>query len=153
MRGPPIVNIEKRLSLIWVGCAAGVAATCSRASPAAWTSVSVCKRLKSIFVCFIVFSGVFARVWARVRNQPAKIQKLFRISLSFRPSEARGEISLFRQIRELEEGGAEGAYLSNKGKFNAPSREAIYYRIHKLAYGASWKYDYETFVSWDAKNR
>ena len=42
---------------------------------------------------------------------------------------------------------------SNKGKFNAPSREAIYYRIHKLAYGASWKYDYETFVSWDAKNR
>ena len=31
-------------------------------------------------------------------------------------------------------------------------REAIY-RIHKLAYGASWKYDYETFVSWDAKNR
>ena len=39
------------------------------------------------------------------------------------------------------------------GKFNAPSREAIYYRIHKLAYGASWKYDYETFVSWDAKNR
>ena len=42
---------------------------------------------------------------------------------------------------------------SNKGKFNAPSREAIYYRIHKLAYGTSWKYDYETFVSWDAKNR
>ena len=41
----------------------------------------------------------------------------------------------------------------NKGKFNAPFREAIYYRIHKLAYGASWKYDYETFVSWDAKNR
>ena len=88
--------------------------------------------------------------------------------MSFRPSEARGEISLFRQIRELQERGAEGAYLcltgmyrptedsmmnSNKGKFNAPSREAIYYRIHKLAYGASWKYDYETFVSWDAKNR
>ena len=43
--------------------------------------------------------------------------------------------------------------FTNKGKFNAPSREAIYYRIHKLAYGASWKYDYETFVSWDAKNR
>ncbi|MBR5106580.1 MAG: hypothetical protein IK098_00915 [Bacteroidales bacterium] len=42
---------------------------------------------------------------------------------------------------------------SNKGKFNAPSREAIYYRIHKLAYGTSWKYDYETFVKWDAKNR
>ena len=43
--------------------------------------------------------------------------------------------------------------FTNKGKFNAPSREAIYYRIHKLAYGASWKYDYETFVSWDAKNQ
>ena len=43
--------------------------------------------------------------------------------------------------------------FTNKGQYNAPSREAIYYRIHKLAYGASWKYDYETFVSWDAKNR
>ena len=75
---------------------------------------------------------------------------------------------LFRQVGELEEGGAEGAHLcltglyrpteesimfTNKGQYNAPSREAIYYRIHKLAYGASWKYDYETFVSWDAKNR
>ena len=37
--------------------------------------------------------------------------------------------------------------------FNAPSREAIYYRIHKLAYGADWQYDYEKFVEWDAKNR
>ena len=41
----------------------------------------------------------------------------------------------------------------NTGGFNAPSREAIYYRIHKLAYGDSWQYDYETFVEWDAKNR
>ena len=39
------------------------------------------------------------------------------------------------------------------GSFNAPSREAIYLRIHKLAYGDSWQYDYEEFVSWDAKNR
>jgi hypothetical protein len=38
-------------------------------------------------------------------------------------------------------------------KFNAPSREAIYYRIHKLAYGADWEYDYEEFVEWDARNR
>ena len=37
--------------------------------------------------------------------------------------------------------------------FNAPSREAIYYRIHKLAYGADWEYDYEEFVEWDARNR
>ena len=41
----------------------------------------------------------------------------------------------------------------NKGSFNAPSREAIYYRIHKLAYGAEWKYDYEKFVEYDAINR
>jgi hypothetical protein len=37
----------------------------------------------------------------------------------------------------------------NYGGFNAPSREAIYYRIHKLAYGADWQYDYEEFVEWD----
>ncbi|MBQ2113299.1 MAG: hypothetical protein II194_08795 [Bacteroidales bacterium] len=41
----------------------------------------------------------------------------------------------------------------NTGGFNAPSREAIYYRIHKLAYGDSWKYDYEDFVEYDAVNR
>ena len=41
----------------------------------------------------------------------------------------------------------------NTGGFNAPSREAIYYRIHKLAYGDSWEYDYEDFVEWDARNR
>ena len=41
----------------------------------------------------------------------------------------------------------------NTGGFNAPSREAIYYRIHKLAYGADWEYDYEKFVEWDAINR
>ncbi len=41
----------------------------------------------------------------------------------------------------------------NTGGFNAPSREAIYYRIHKLAYGDSWQYDYEDFVEYDAKNR
>ena len=39
------------------------------------------------------------------------------------------------------------------GNFNAPSREAIYYRIHKLAYGESWEYNYEEFVEWDARNR
>ncbi len=42
---------------------------------------------------------------------------------------------------------------TNAGGFNAPSREAIYYRIHKLAYGDSWEYDYEEFVEWDARNR
>jgi hypothetical protein len=42
---------------------------------------------------------------------------------------------------------------SNVDGFNAPSREAIYYRIHKLAYGADWEYNYEDFVKWDEKNR
>lgn len=41
----------------------------------------------------------------------------------------------------------------NTGGFNAPSREAIYYRIHKLAYGSEWEYDYEDFVEYDARNR
>ncbi len=41
----------------------------------------------------------------------------------------------------------------NTGGFNAPSREAIYYRIHKLAYGDSWEYDYEDFVKYDEINR
>ena len=41
----------------------------------------------------------------------------------------------------------------NTGGFNAPSREAIWYRAHKLAYGEDWQYDYEEFVSYDAKNR
>ena len=41
----------------------------------------------------------------------------------------------------------------NTGGFNAPSREAIYYRIHKLAYGDSWEYDYGDFVEYDAVNR
>ena len=38
------------------------------------------------------------------------------------------------------------------GMFNAPSREAIYKRIHKLALGEGWQYDYETFVQQDLKN-
>ena len=41
----------------------------------------------------------------------------------------------------------------NEGGFNAPSREAIYTRINKLAFGESWQYDYEDFVSYDAVNR
>ena len=41
----------------------------------------------------------------------------------------------------------------NTGGFNAPSREAIWYRLHKLAFGSGWTYDYEAFVSYDARNR
>lgn len=41
---------------------------------------------------------------------------------------------------------------NNQGGFNAPSREAIWYRMHKLAYGESWRYDYEDFVEYDMVN-
>ena len=41
----------------------------------------------------------------------------------------------------------------NTDGFNAPSRERIYYRINKLAYGDSWQYDYEEFVKFDAVSR
>ena len=41
----------------------------------------------------------------------------------------------------------------NFGGYNAPSRERIWIRIHKLAYGADWEYKYEDFVAYDAKNR
>jgi len=34
--------------------------------------------------------------------------------------------------------------------FNAPSRAIIYNRVNKLANGASWTFDYETFVEFDA---
>ena len=37
---------------------------------------------------------------------------------------------------------------NNQGIFNAPSAEAIWYRIHKLAYGDTWQYDAEAFRSW-----
>ena len=37
--------------------------------------------------------------------------------------------------------------------FNAPSREAIWYRAHKLAYGPDWEYNYEDFVKYDEINR
>lgn len=57
---------------------------------------------------------------------------------------------------------AEGVYRSSANSmmrdsyegygFNAPSREAIYHRIHKIAYGKEWEYDYEEFVKYDAKN-
>ena len=43
--------------------------------------------------------------------------------------------------------------LNNLGRFNAPSRYTIWYRIHKLAYGKNWKGSYEDFVAYDAVNR
>ena len=41
---------------------------------------------------------------------------------------------------------------STDSGFNAPSREAIYYKIHKLAYGRNWEYNYEDFVTYDQPN-
>lgn len=40
----------------------------------------------------------------------------------------------------------------NVGGFNAPSRQAIFNRIHHLAYGNEWRPDYELFVAYDAIN-
>ena len=37
------------------------------------------------------------------------------------------------------------------GGYNAPSREAIYKRLHKLAFGAGWEYDFDTFATFDTK--
>ena len=47
----------------------------------------------------------------------------------------------------------ESMMYHNEGPFNAPSREAIYYHLHKLAYGNSWQYDYDAFKQYDAVNR
>jgi thiol-disulfide isomerase/thioredoxin len=41
----------------------------------------------------------------------------------------------------------------NYGGFNAPSREAIYYRINKLGHGSDWSYNYADFATWDLAHR
>ena len=41
----------------------------------------------------------------------------------------------------------------NTDQFNAPSREAIYYRINKLAYGKEWTFSHEKFVEFDKNAR
>lgn len=43
----------------------------------------------------------------------------------------------------------ESMMRSNMHGFNAPSREAIYKRIMKVAYGSQWQYDYEEFAKFD----
>lgn len=40
----------------------------------------------------------------------------------------------------------------NVGGFNPPSREAIFDRIHSLAYGAEWSYSLEEFLAYDFVN-
>ena len=46
----------------------------------------------------------------------------------------------------------EQSIMNSGGEYSVPSREAIYKKIHKLAYGEDWQYDYETFVQQDLKN-
>lgn len=50
---------------------------------------------------------------------------------------------------------SEGGIMNSTSElyFNAPSRELIYYRIHKLAYGDDWQYDFEDFADYDEINR
>lgn len=43
--------------------------------------------------------------------------------------------------------------LYTEGGFNPISRESIYRRINRLAYGASWQFDYEEFVAFDMEHR
>lgn len=35
------------------------------------------------------------------------------------------------------------------GEFSVPAREAIYKKIHKVAYGEEWQYSFDDFVAWD----
>lgn len=47
----------------------------------------------------------------------------------------------------------ESMMRSNMHGFNTPSREAIYKRVMKVAYGSQWEYDYEEFVEFDLKHQ
>jgi len=40
----------------------------------------------------------------------------------------------------------------NTGGYNAPSRAAIYNKIHKRVYGKSWEFDYDEFTEYDHIN-
>jgi len=44
-------------------------------------------------------------------------------------------------------------HVTDGAVFNAPSREALYVTMNKLAYGPEWQYDYDTFVEFDLANR
>ena len=72
-------------------------------------------------------------------------------------SDSRYDVGVYEGGVEYEYGAwrpTENSIMRNDshGQYNAPSREAIYYRIHKLVYGKDWQYDYETFVQQDLKN-
>lgn len=50
-------------------------------------------------------------------------------------------------------GGRSSGPKNKSGWFNAPSREQIYKRAMQLSESPDWKYDYETFVEFDAAGR
>ena len=57
---------------------------------------------------------------------------------------ARHAIGIWRSVDQ--------SMMGTGGEYSIPAREAIYKKIHKLAYGEEWQYDYESFVLQDIKN-
>lgn len=45
----------------------------------------------------------------------------------------------------------EESMMNTGGEYSVPAREAIYKKIHKVAYGEDWQYNFEDFVSWDRR--
>ena len=43
----------------------------------------------------------------------------------------------------------EQSMMNMGGEYSVPAREAIYKRIHKIAYGEDWQYSFNDFVRWD----
>ncbi len=39
--------------------------------------------------------------------------------------------------------------MNSGGEYSVPAREAIYKKIHKVAYGEDWEYSFNDFVTWD----
>ena len=43
----------------------------------------------------------------------------------------------------------EESMMNAGGEYSVPAREAIYKKIHKVAYGEDWQYNFDDFVRWD----
>lgn len=43
----------------------------------------------------------------------------------------------------------EESMMNTGGEYSVPAREAIYKKIHKVAYGEDWQYNFDDFVTWD----
>ena len=57
----------------------------------------------------------------------------------------RSQISISKGVYRPSEKSVMNNSISGSG-FNAPSREASYYRIHKMAYSDDWTYDFTAFT-------